>query len=405
MSCPWPVPAINTFDVEQNIFVQDVCSSCYNEVLVIKLVCQHSICSPCALNTARAAISDPSRLPLRCCRVPISLATIQALVTPEIFLLLRRETERAHNDGRIRCPVLTCSAVIASSEISASGSADAFCCPSCRADICMLCWTVHDGLGCGLLAGIEDENDTALERLARQSGWKRCPACTRMISRDIGCSHITCVCRAHFCYDCGLELSACACAPAALRLLALPLRACADTAEPGAGLDLWDRFLAMEAPLAARTQDARERFDQAIGRADAGDGNGWGGLGGRAGWPDIRVRWACPARPAPVVRLRCLAWDLGEGRDDESDGSPRGGWVEEAVRRRIRELEVERRDLAWGGGAGGHGPRCAARRAAGRRRGERPSLFSAGSPTRGVRQTTPRGPRRPPPGRPSSGPS
>jgi len=52
--------------------------------------------------------------------------------------------------------------------------------------------------------------DTALERLAGERRWIRCPrpSCRLMIEKFEGCDNVTCRCGTYFCYGCGQDISA-----------------------------------------------------------------------------------------------------------------------------------------------------------------------------------------------------
>jgi hypothetical protein len=54
-----------------------------------------------------------------------------------------------------------------------------------------------------LPADARDPEDLAVLRLSDERGWRRCPECKAMVELSDGCNHISCVCGAHFCYDCG----------------------------------------------------------------------------------------------------------------------------------------------------------------------------------------------------------
>ncbi|RAL66785.1 hypothetical protein DID88_007568 [Monilinia fructigena] len=39
--------------------------------------------------------------------------------------------------------------------------------------------------------------------MAKSAGWRRCYKCRTLVELSQGCSHITCRCKAQFCYICG----------------------------------------------------------------------------------------------------------------------------------------------------------------------------------------------------------
>jgi hypothetical protein len=46
------------------------------------------------------------------------------------------------------------------------------------------------------------KNDISYNSVARAVGAKTCPRCTRRVTRDDGCNHITCPCGHHWCFVC-----------------------------------------------------------------------------------------------------------------------------------------------------------------------------------------------------------
>ncbi|KAJ7223310.1 hypothetical protein GGX14DRAFT_657898 [Mycena pura] len=107
-------------------------------------------------------------------------------------------------------------------------------CPRCRGYSCKVCKCIwHDSLTCEAYRAMPDTDrspeDIAFADLARQVRWRRCRKCSRMVelqtavyismdaSEQLACpilasphtcsvpSHITCVCRHHFCYKCGAD--------------------------------------------------------------------------------------------------------------------------------------------------------------------------------------------------------
>ncbi|PHH91063.1 hypothetical protein CDD83_1808 [Cordyceps sp. RAO-2017] len=80
-------------------------------------------------------------------------------------------------------------------------------CPNCNAATCVACKdTEHGADNC--------PQDGALQevlRVARESGWQQCKSCNRLVELTVGCYHMTCLCRAQFCYLCGEPWKTCGC--------------------------------------------------------------------------------------------------------------------------------------------------------------------------------------------------
>ena len=98
------------------------------------------------------------------------------------------------------------------STTAASGAASSmFACPRCHLAICSTCKrTEHTGAPC-------DTSQTDHELAMLQTfGYKRCPRCKAGVKKMYGCSHMQCICGAHWCYWCQRAIEECdgACAEA-----------------------------------------------------------------------------------------------------------------------------------------------------------------------------------------------
>ncbi|KAK3067480.1 hypothetical protein LTR53_015631 [Teratosphaeriaceae sp. CCFEE 6253] len=87
---------------------------------------------------------------------------------------------------------------------SAISPSDHFVCPDCHVAICVKCKQIeHSDSPC----------DTTLQdhevAMLLQYGYKRCPRCKHAVKKMFGCSHMQCVCGAHWCYYCQRGISEC----------------------------------------------------------------------------------------------------------------------------------------------------------------------------------------------------
>ena len=149
---------------------------------------------------------DESLFPLRCCQEPIPIAE----VLPALTLTLRTLFEKKNAEfsvltkDRLYCSNLKCSTFLGSSEdrLSLTGIE----CPHCNANTCPQCKeSAHPGEKCGVTS------DEALQALAKSKGWQTCPSCNAVVELYLGCYHMTCRCRAHFCYLCAARWKTCDC--------------------------------------------------------------------------------------------------------------------------------------------------------------------------------------------------
>lgn len=157
---------------------------------------------------------DESSFPPRCCRQVIPRDSFIPFVARDI----REIFEKASNEfstrprDRVYCSNAACS------EFLGVGSTDrrTMTCPECDRSTCSACrGPAHPSI----TACRQDEGTVAIRSLMEENKWQRCPECHRVIELTYGCFHITCVCRAQFCYQCSATWKTCKCLQWEERLL------------------------------------------------------------------------------------------------------------------------------------------------------------------------------------------
>ncbi|KAK6952153.1 hypothetical protein Daesc_006685 [Daldinia eschscholtzii] len=73
-------------------------------------------------------------------------------------------------------------------------------CRKCKTRVCMMC--KRDAHPIGHDCPDDRELDAVL-KMGEKSGWRRCYKCRSLVELTQGCTHMTCRCRAQFCYICG----------------------------------------------------------------------------------------------------------------------------------------------------------------------------------------------------------
>jgi hypothetical protein len=73
-------------------------------------------------------------------------------------------------------------------------------CRKCRTRACSICKRAAHAFGQDCPADWELD---AVLQMGEKSGWRRCYKCRNLVELTQGCSHITCRCKAQFCYICG----------------------------------------------------------------------------------------------------------------------------------------------------------------------------------------------------------
>lgn len=167
--------------------------------------CAQLFCSSCITTMYRNAISSQSSMPPRCCVfIPLHFA-LEDLTDQEAGDF-RAAFEEFSTPGvqRLYCPNRTCSKFIpvrllrSCKDATNSKSETIIRCPACDAEACTLCkGFAHPSTPCP-----PQEIDDTLNSQLRKWGYKRCPHCGNGVRKMYGCSHMECICGAHWCWGC-----------------------------------------------------------------------------------------------------------------------------------------------------------------------------------------------------------
>ena len=184
-----------------------ICDGSYRYLEAFNTPCDHYYCRGCFEALVEAFTRDESLFPLRCCQDPIPVAQ----VLPALPSKLRALFEQKHAEfsifskDRLYCSNPNCSTFLGSSQgrLSLVGIE----CLHCHVSTCPQCKeSAHPGEECGVSASNE-----ALQALAKTQGWQTCPGCSAVVELNLGCYHMTCRCRTHFCYLCAARWKTCDC--------------------------------------------------------------------------------------------------------------------------------------------------------------------------------------------------
>ncbi|KAI1412306.1 hypothetical protein F5Y13DRAFT_199912 [Hypoxylon sp. FL1857] len=166
--------------------------------------CGHWYCRLCLHQLFLNAATDEAYFPPRCCRQQIPLEENIPFLEPDLVVLYRAKAVEYYTPRRTYCHRKDCSAFLPPANYL--GDNTAFC-DTCRSETCILCkGPAHPGEECA-----RDENLEKVLELARVNGWRQCPNCGTLIERATGCYHMTCRCRAEFCYLCSKIWGTCEC--------------------------------------------------------------------------------------------------------------------------------------------------------------------------------------------------
>lgn len=148
------------------------------------------------------ATNEESKMPPRCCTQPIPGATIKALLVREDQQLFLKSVQQFSTpwEQRIFCPIPNCNEFIPPrAKVDPKHPFDVVC-RECRTRVCTMCKMRAHPLGQDCPSDLE--LDQVLQ-IGEKSGWRRCYKCRTLVELTQGCTHMTCRCKAQFCYICG----------------------------------------------------------------------------------------------------------------------------------------------------------------------------------------------------------
>lgn len=155
----------------------------------LRAPCDHSYCGACISALFEAATQDESLFPPRCCRQPITLASVQWFLSPRMHATFEQKSIEFLVRDRTYCFKTTCNRFLPPSigtTAAEPGRIKSLTCATCSSQTCTSCKKQSHLGECP-----DDEAYAALLRSANALGWQQCQACKRMIELSTGCNHIT----------------------------------------------------------------------------------------------------------------------------------------------------------------------------------------------------------------------
>jgi hypothetical protein len=166
------------------------------------LPCGHTYCTECLRVMIDQATTDESKMPPRCCTQPIPSGIIKTLLNRDAQNSFLKAVVLFSTpwESRIFCPNTTCGEFVPPRRKVDPRQPFNIPCPTCLTYICIMCkGSAHPmGKDCP-----EDSELDAVLRMGEKSGWRRCYKCRNLVELAQGCTHMTCRCKAQFCYICG----------------------------------------------------------------------------------------------------------------------------------------------------------------------------------------------------------
>ncbi|KAM7209616.1 hypothetical protein V8F20_000019 [Naviculisporaceae sp. PSN 640] len=166
------------------------------------LLCGHTYCQQCLAVMLEQSTTEEQKMPPKCCTQPIP--------TPIIKTVLDRDDQQKFLkavvqysvpwEARIFCPNRSCAEFIPPrAKIDPKFPFEAIC-KNCRTRVCVTCKRNSHRFG----QDCPDDRDLdAVLKIGEKSGWRRCYKCRTLVELTQGCTHMTCRCKAQFCYICG----------------------------------------------------------------------------------------------------------------------------------------------------------------------------------------------------------
>lgn len=148
------------------------------------------------------AMTDESKMPPRCCTQPIPSTIIKAILSREEQTKFLKAVVQFSTpwESRVFCSNPNCGEFISPmSKFDPKYPFQAIC-RKCKTRVCVMC--KRDAHPAGQDCPDDWELDAVL-KMGEKSGWKRCYKCRNLVELTQGCTHMTCRCRAQFCYICG----------------------------------------------------------------------------------------------------------------------------------------------------------------------------------------------------------
>ncbi|PQE06835.1 IBR domain-containing protein [Rutstroemia sp. NJR-2017a WRK4] len=167
-----------------------------------KLPCAHNYCETCLHVLVTQALTEESKMPPRCCSQPIPGPMIKSVLSREEQNAFMKSVLQFSTpwESRIFCPNTACGEFIHRRGKIDPKSPFEVVCRNCQTKACSTCRRAAHPVGQDCPADWELD---AVLKMAKSAGWRRCYKCRTLVELAQGCSHITCRCKAQFCYICG----------------------------------------------------------------------------------------------------------------------------------------------------------------------------------------------------------
>ncbi|KAJ7584835.1 hypothetical protein C8J56DRAFT_949154 [Mycena floridula] len=198
------------------------CVICLEDIQGLRFVapCGDSYDLGCITDLFTAATRDESLFPPRCCGQTIPIRDVEQHLSRQLLQTLTDKAIEISTPNRVYCAQKSCGRFLGAATFAIKGKGKAkdlfkstpiFTCPSCNAKTCQTCKALCASKLKHKCRGSLDESDEQVIRMGKEEGWSQCPGCNRMIELNMGCYHMTCLCKQQFCYLCRTPWKNCDC--------------------------------------------------------------------------------------------------------------------------------------------------------------------------------------------------
>ncbi|KAI1641443.1 hypothetical protein F4809DRAFT_586557 [Biscogniauxia mediterranea] len=183
IAVPGPFPPTRHINAEDqsNLTTCDICAE--EGQITRQLACRHNVCKSCICNAVKAAASNRTTWPPKCCYYHPTEKDIAWAGGPEMLKTYRDINREFFKKDPTYCSRQQCSELL--DEDEPPDREGMLTCKTCGTRTCTRCkQDSHGERGCVRFL------DPALEATVKNESWQKCQRCWRIISLESGCNHM-----------------------------------------------------------------------------------------------------------------------------------------------------------------------------------------------------------------------